>query len=355
MGGAEKFVVEAVKLHHSYLKQDPGILFFNSGVCVDNLREYDLESLVLKTRFKLTKIFSLFRALIEIRALVRSGGYEIIHSTMAYGHLVMTAATLGLKLKRVWFQHGPVSGVLDKVASLLPVDVIIFNSQYLQKVHEECNYDLYSAQKVILPLGIAKVTPKLSLSKNSKIEILMVGRLSPFKGFHLVLEAFLYWAKTHQDWPKSFHLTIVGSANSEGERLYEGQLKELARELGEQVSFKPFTTEIQHFYDTSDILIQPSLMGEGFGLVLAEAMASGLLVLGPNYGGGVQILKDGITGIALDFNSQEAFSRMRIVLKSFSENPQDFAQMRNAAAKLISEQYSQEKMMNDLKAIYELL
>ena len=271
---------------------------------------------------------------------------------MAYGHLVMTLATLGLKVKRVWFQHGPVSGWLDKLASLLPVDVILFNSRFLLSEHQRCNFDLYRSQKRIIRLGVDQLPATPSSTGRSKIEVLMVGRISPGKGFHVVLEALKTWVAAGEDWIHAFHFTLLGSATSDGDRWYQNKLEDLGKEIGPLLTLVPFSADVSSHYARSEVLIQPSLASEGFGLVLAEAMAAGLLVIGPTYGGGTEILRDGETGYGLDFKATEAPENLKTLLKKFHAAPDSFNAVRAHGKSLITETYTVREMMDQLNGIY---
>lgn len=350
LGGAEKFLVMAVKQHRSICGEEVGSLFFNPGVAPELLKAENFSVRVLQNKFKLRQSIQFLRALWEIRSYIRQNKYNVIHSTMAYGHLVMAMATLGLGVKRIWFQHGPVSGMLDKLASLLPVDVILFNSRYLMAEHLRANFNFFKSQKLILRLGVDQDLVR-SLNKSSKINVLMVGRISRSKGFHVVLEALNSWTNSGEEWLNHFHFTLLGSANTESDQQYQKELEELGQSIGSNVTLAPFTPDVNSFYAQSEILIQPSLIGEGFGLVLAEAMAAGLLVLGPSYGGGTEILANGDTGFTFDFRDPGAMSEVKETLQKFLAAPESFEGIRSNGQRLVVEEYSTTAMMEQLKEI----
>jgi glycosyltransferase involved in cell wall biosynthesis len=79
-----------------------------------------------------------------------------------------------------------------------------------------------------------------------------------------------------------------------GEGPLRAELESLHRELGlgDRVEFVGFRRDIADFLSLADIIVIPSLM-EGFGLVMAEAMAVGRPVVATRAGGMVEIATDG--------------------------------------------------------------
>ena len=88
-------------------------------------------------------------------------------------------------------------------------------------------------------------------------------------------------------------LLVVGTDNP---RAYAG----LAGSLGikEQVCFLGPRQDMQRVYAASDIFVFPTKL-EPFGLVITEAMASGLPVITSRSAGAAELIKDGETGVLL--------------------------------------------------------
>lgn len=122
--------------------------------------------------------------------------------------------------------------------------------------------------------------------------VLFVGRLVEVKGVTYLIEAMQF---------VDAKLVIVGSGPLEEE------LKNQAQRLKLDISFLGAKThaELKSIYASADIFAAPSVKAqdgarEGFGLVLLEAMASGLPVVTTRSGGGVEIIKDSINGLLSD-------------------------------------------------------
>ena len=353
IGGAEKILVQIAELHFQNDSSNVSVLFFKHGEAEKILIRKKIQTTTLQNSFRLTRPLSLFRALHEIRKILISQKIEIIHSTMAYGHLVMSLASLGLKTKRVWFQHGPVTGILDKIASLLPVDLILFNSHFLLANHNKANFVRSSIPQKIIHLGIE--SHLISETTNSPIlRFILVGRLSPLKGFDQVIKALKQISNEDPDLLKKTSFKIVGDANFSHEKIYQQELVKMAISLGSVLEFVPFQKDMAAIYNSSDILIQSSIKPEGFGLVLAEAMSHKLLVVGPNYGGATEILKDNETGLIFNF-SKSTTEELKCFLTNLIEKFDQYQNLKLNGHKLITEKFTKENMIKEILSAYEQL
>ncbi|HEY1117068.1 MAG TPA: glycosyltransferase, partial [Acidimicrobiales bacterium] len=112
--------------------------------------------------------------------------------------------------------------------------------------------------------------------------VLAVGRLVPEKGFDVLIRAA---AKA------AVRVVIVGDGGQ------EPALRALADELGADVTFAgPVAPdELAPHYRAARLVAVPSHR-EGFGLVAAEALASGRAVVASSVGGLAQVVADGVTG-----------------------------------------------------------
>jgi glycosyltransferase involved in cell wall biosynthesis len=163
--------------------------------------------------------------------------------------------------------------------------------------------------------------------------LLFVGRISPDKGVHLLVEAFDRVARERPD----IELTLVGkvgmlpfdlvnllltddAAALDSLRPFYGQstLAWLTKEvLGQKRSYRqqlearlsPQSASRVHFagsvpleelirlYSHADLLVLPSIWRESYGLPVAESMASGVPVLASDCGGVPELVDKGVTGL----------------------------------------------------------
>jgi len=135
----------------------------------------------------------------------------------------------------------------------------------------------FSCSRKIIPNGIdtkefSPTGPKVEKFQDGRINILFLGRIEERKGLIYLLKAY----KILENKYPNLRLIIVGDGELRKESedwVKNNRLKEVVFE-GE-ASFE----EVPSYYRTADIYVSPSPKGESFGIVLTEAMASGVPVV----------------------------------------------------------------------------
>jgi glycosyltransferase involved in cell wall biosynthesis len=124
-------------------------------------------------------------------------------------------------------------------------------------------------------------------------EVGMVGRLAPWKGQDVFLDAF---ARAFPD--NSVRARIVGSAIF-GEKFYEDQLHAQADALGirDRVDFIGFTPEVDAELRRLDLLVHASVTADPLATVVLEGMAAGLPVISADDGGHAEHVENGREGL----------------------------------------------------------
>jgi glycosyltransferase involved in cell wall biosynthesis len=161
---------------------------------------------------------------------------------------------------------------------------------------------------------------------NGAPHLLFVGRVSPEKGLHVLLEAFRDVVRVYPE----ARLQIVGSAGSapleflaalseesrvsDLARFYRGSYLSYLHSLlppptsGQVIYRGPVPhSEIAEVYQGADVLINPSL-SEAFGMSLIEAMASQVPVVATRVGGMPGIVEDGKTGLLVEPQNPRALA-----------------------------------------------
>ena len=132
----------------------------------------------------------------------------------------------------------------------------------------------------------------------------MVGRLAPWKGQDIFLDAF---AQAFPD--DSVRARIVGSAIF-GEKYYEEQLRAQAQALGidDRVDFVGFTPEVEAELRRLDLLVHASVTADPLATVVLEGMAAGLPVVSANDGGHAEHIEDGREGLLFQPGNSQALA-----------------------------------------------
>ena len=132
----------------------------------------------------------------------------------------------------------------------------------------------------------------------------IVGRLAPWKGQHLFLEAFA------RAFPRGDERAVVVGQALFGEDAYGLSLGEVAQRLGiaDRVEFRGFRENVWAELARLDVLVHASITPEPFGQVVLEGMAAGVPVVAARAAGPAEILDDGRTGILYQPNDAAALA-----------------------------------------------
>lgn len=143
--------------------------------------------------------------------------------------------------------------------------------------------------------------------------VLMAGRLTPWKGQHVLLEAL-------REVPDA-HAVLLGEALfTDEDRAYAAQLRETATHptLAGRVHFAGFRTDTQPFFDLADVIVHASVIAEPFGRVIVEGMLAGKPVIATRAGGAAEIVTHEETGLLVEPGSA---AELASALRRLHENP----------------------------------
>jgi glycosyltransferase involved in cell wall biosynthesis len=165
-----------------------------------------------------------------------------------------------------------------------------------------------------------------AFSNGAEKRLLFVGRVSPEKGVHVLIEAFIRLAEQypqlHLDlagpvgaMPVEYIVNISDDPHVQGlvewyKDDYGVLLKNLIPpHLRERVHFLGNIAQAQlpAYYQNADVLVNPSF-SESFGMSLIEAMAAEMPVVATRVGGMVEIVEDRKTGFLIEQGSPEALA-----------------------------------------------
>ncbi|HEY9609111.1 glycosyltransferase family 4 protein [Allocoleopsis sp.] len=150
-------------------------------------------------------------------------------------------------------------------------------------------------------------------SNGSKVNLLFVGRLVPYKCADIVIEAI---SKLDQEVQDKISLTIVGDGSERGN--LEQQVRD--NNLSEVVRFAGWVNqqETLEYYSKSDIFCFPSIREFG-GAVVLEAMACGLPCIVANNGGIAEYVTEEtgfkIDPISKEYLAQELTEKIKLLVK----------------------------------------
>lgn len=206
----------------------------------------------------------------------------------------------------------------------------------------------------IIPNGVDdELFRPLSESEKDKVKeglgldgrvVLYVSRMSPRKGPHVLLNAFQRVVKEMDD----ITLLMIGS----GEML--PFLKAQAKFLGiaERVRFMGYAPNelLPKLYAIADVFALPSTTSEAFGIVVLEAMASGVPVVATTVGGIPEVVQKSGSGLLVPPGDEVALGRA--IMKILAD--EDFARkLGEAGRRAVEREYAWRVVAGKIEEAYE--
>lgn len=204
-----------------------------------------------------------------------------------------------------------------------------------------------SGKTVIVHDGTAAVEPLVTPRSDSAFRIGLIGRISPWKGQHIFIQA----AKLVNERFPQARFVIVGAALF-GEEEYEREVRQLPGQLGiEQiVEFAGFCKDINLVLSKLDLVVHASTKGEPFGQVIIEGMAAGKPVVATNGGGVPEIVEDGETGILVPMGDAKAMAQ---AICKVLGSPEIAREMGRKARNRVAEHFTMDHTARKVEAVYE--
>ena len=202
--------------------------------------------------------------------------------------------------------------IFSKILSFSKMKVI-FNSNNTAN-----SYSLPSNQKTTILNGVTGYPDSINNIKDKTINILLLGRLTEWKGQMFFLETInkLVDLKKY-----IIQVRIVGDV-FEDQLEYKDKLIQFVKlhNLENIVTFKSFVNNPEVEYTWSNILAVPSIKPEPFGRVAIEAMSIGRCVVAANHGGLSEIISHNEDGILFEPNNSESLLYELIELLENTQN-----------------------------------
>ena len=171
-------------------------------------------------------------------------------------------------------------------------DFFLKNKRKLLVIFRGINTDYFNSQK-ILPRKLDKFYKQHKIDKN-KFIILLPGRLTPWKGQKIFIEAIKLLCEK-SDIP-SFEAILLGS--DQGRNVYKKQLIDLVLQyrLNNIIKFIDHCEEMPIAYGSASLVCSCSYEPETFGRVSVEAQSMQIPIIASNIGGSKETIIENKTG-----------------------------------------------------------
>ncbi|MFL6334924.1 MAG: glycosyltransferase family 4 protein [Pyrinomonadaceae bacterium] len=218
-----------------------------------------------------------------------------------------------------------------------------FASHYLKRATLEAGESVAGAEVIHWGIHVEEFAYRADGGEPARL--LFVGQVVPHKGVHTALEALRILVRERGR--KQVRLTVAGGSVLPD---YVSELRGFAQEHGLEGHIE-FTGHVAHerlpeVYGAHDLLLFPSIIDEGLGISMLEAMASGLAVLGTASGGSAEILEHERTGLV--FPKEDAAACAAQILRLLDDRTL-FERLRAGGRRMVEERFRIERAIDDIE------
>ncbi len=197
---------------------------------------------------------------------------------------------------------------------------------------------------VVVPNGIAPRRLAEREPPQGRWTLGIVGLFRPRKGLEVLLRAVAHLRRHRHE----VRLRAVGPFETPK---YEAEVRRLCAELqvDDLVDWRGFQSDVAAELDAMDLFVFPSILPEGLPMVVLEAMAAGVPVIGTTVDGVTDVLRDGRDGLLTPpgnpFELAAAAARIMI-------NPDLWRELREAAHARQATRFSDHSMAAGVAEAY---
>ncbi|MBB5348075.1 glycosyltransferase [Desulfoprunum benzoelyticum] len=343
LSGAERLAVElAEELNKRGIHSDILSMYTENMSGVLEAKEALLRKGIPAVHFLGMKIHppitSMFPAILKLRRMIRDEGYDIVETSMISPTVIASWATQGTRARHVAGLHHVYRRELHNslqqmfwrfsvrcnkrirfyAISDYVTDCWVEYSRtsplYTRRIYNAIPDDSFD----VVP-DRYEVRKDLGIPGNARLAI-YVGRLVAYKGIDTLLNALSPILEK-----ENLFLLYVGQPYLGASGTQE-MLQQIERQVAEaswrdRVKFLGYRKDVPRLMASSDILVHPTRT-EGFGLILAEAMATGLPVVASNVEGIPEVLA-GTDSVMVPPDDPEVLRKA--VLKILNRRPEEAA------------------------------
>jgi glycosyltransferase involved in cell wall biosynthesis len=280
------------------------------------------DSLGIATLFQARAIFGLLAYVWRLSQLIRKHDIDLVHTNSLKADIIGGIAGRLARRPVVWHVRDRIENdylpqlvvrVFRLLCRVIPTCVIANSAATLRTIRPNDTQgessgvrDKAHKKAVVVHDGTIMTSARVVSAKNPGLFYVgLIGRISPWKGQHIFLQAA---AHVFKGFPNA-RFVIVGAALF-GENEYDQEVKRLPNQLGieDVVEFSGFRSDVDQVIAGLDLVVHASTTGEPFGQVIIEGMAAGKPIVATNGGGVPEIVADGSTGILVPMGDAQAMA-----------------------------------------------
>ncbi len=365
-GGAEKVVFQ-LATHLQPPEFVCEVICLSEGRLLTMLRDNDVAHHFIPMHAKLD-----FSVVLSIASILKKRHIDITHSHTGRTNLLARLSSILYPVKKLVTVQSPVLMDTNRTLRYKKINYLVERlsarwSDFFVCVSEEGKRNLLaqgvSPEKVdviyngadfsstITLTPAEKKTLRFELGLDNRAPVVgMIAQLRPRKGAEYFIRAV---PEIKKRIPESRFL-VVGDAEFVIGRDYSGELKQLAEELGvsDVIKFTGFRPDADRIMEILDVLVLPSLFGEGLPLVLLEGMAHGLPIVATRTSGNIEVVLEGENGFLVDAADASSLAHSILTLLLSDELRHNFGEKGKERAQ---QKFSLDLMIEGYKKIYRAL
>jgi glycosyltransferase involved in cell wall biosynthesis len=310
-------------------------------------QEAPLTTLSMRARFDLRPAWQLAR-------LVREENYALVHTHTPRAALIGGIAARLAEVPLVHHVHSPTGRdstrrFQDGINARIERYSIGHAAAVIAVSHSLAKYAAaqgIAADRIhVVPNGVPVLGPLSPRAvPRDTWTIGTVALFRPRKGLEVLLDAL---AALHAS-GHNVRLRAIGEFETAG---YRQQIDAQVERLGiaPLIEWTGFTQDVPSELARLDLFVLPSLFGEGLPMVVLEAMAAGVPIVGTRVEGVPEAIRDGLDGLLAQPNDPVDLAR---AIAEFVQGDVDWSAIRTSAHTRQEEQFSAESMARGVAKVY---
>jgi len=299
-----------------------------------------------------------FFSFIRLLSFLKNESVDVVNANSFNAMTLIAPAAKLLDIPMIWTCHGwwptgKASGIFINhfVDKVIAVSGFVKNkllmegfvtSQKIIKIHLGIDHSKYSN------VGSGKaVRREFHISKNVPV-VGMIGRFQKIKGHNVFVRMATEIIKKHYN----VQFMMIGSEvfGDSSESDYGREIHNLIMKngLGEKIVLTGFRYDIPRILKALNVLVVPSEV-ETFGMVVLEAMATGIPVVSCAQGGPREIIQNGKNGFIINEQNHKELAKKVVFLL---ENPHIRETMGLNGKRHVADHYQIRDQVNKIESLY---
>lgn len=280
-------------------------------------------------------------------------GIECVHASNVYSMIYGSLAAKWARLPIVWYVHrtsatpyltGFAAMVLRGCCRYIPDGVMVNSIATLASLKLAPKQG--AKVQLVYPSYMGGYGRREGITPDPEyMTILLVGRLTEWKGQHVLLAAAKAFVPD-----KKVRFWLVANEQYE-EKTYREMLQQQIRSNGLwNITLFDFVENLEEMIHKADLLLHTSVRAEPFSQVIVQAMAAGIPIIASTIGGPKEIILDGETGLLIPPGDVGALRRS---IRWMINHPEDRMEMGQKGMDRIKNHFSIELSLQRIMDYYQ--